>query len=108
MLNMTSNWVIAMTSIEDYIKFMLSKPNSKITSENGDCTSIEIKHFGNSHLPGDYHVGTNRYNVFADGRVMVEHRDEVEGTDFRHCRNYLLKNVTIEDSKVHVHQLGWK
>lgn len=56
---------------------------------------------------GKYPISTSRFTVYEDGRVLSTTRDDVEGTEFRERSRYHLRNVTIEQSKIHIHQQGW-
>lgn len=96
-----------MTEVDVFIQHMLGKPNSELVVEAGGVTCIEIAHFDHGQPQGKYPISTSRFAVYDDGRVLSTTRDDVEGTDFRERNRYSLKNVTIEQSKIHIHQQGW-
>lgn len=96
-----------MTDVDVFIRHMLDKPNSKLVTDTDGVTCIEIAHFDGGQPQGKYPISTSRFAVYDDGRVLSTTRDDVEGTDFRERSRYSLKNVTIEQSKIHIHQQGW-
>jgi len=96
-----------MTDVDVFIRHMLDKPNSKLVIDTDGVTCIEIAHFDGNQPQGKYPISTSRFVVYEDGRVLSTSRDDVEGTDFRERSRYSLKNVTIEQSKIHIHQQGW-
>ncbi|MGN5048713.1 hypothetical protein ACTG16_22710 [Aeromonas sp. 23P] len=96
-----------MTEVDVFIQHMLGKPNSELVVEAGGVTCIEIAHFDHGQPQGKYPISTSRFTVYADGRVLSTTRDDVEGTEFRERSRYHLRNVTIEQSKIHIHQQGW-
>lgn len=92
------------TQYNDFIQYLLAKKNSALVSQDDNGALIDL-----SRYEGSYLAHTTRYEIHADGRVMVYSRDDVEGTDFRQRNRFLLKNLRldVESSKHHVLQQGW-
>jgi len=97
-----------MVKVEDFIRHMLSKPNSSIVERDDGVTKIQIQRFNKEGAVTKYIASTSLFIVHDDGRVLVKQRDDVEGTEFRERNKYLLKNVTLEmPDKQRIHKLGW-